>query len=125
MRDLFFYQREVKVPIETGEVDEKGNPVKATEIQIVWDFFNLNCLIRGHWTSKDIFTVMLNDGHEQADDVQKPIFKNGKVTGVETKRERAWFMSQIELNKEDAERLRSVTETLGSAIAATQISQNY
>lgn len=108
MSKLFFYQREVKRKVK-GIPDEEGRTPPDTEVvETYWDCFNIDKVVRGHWTSADEFTIMLDDGHEQADDVQKPIFKGGKMTGVETKRERAWYMSQIPLNKEDAERFRNV-----------------
>jgi hypothetical protein len=34
-----------------------------------------------------------------------------QVVGVEVKRERAWYMSQINLDKEDAERLKQISES--------------
>lgn len=108
MSNLFFYKREVKkkVPVENPE---EGQPKFTEVVEVVEDCFNVDKVVRGHWTSENEFTVMLDDGHEQADDVQKPVFKNGKISGVENKRERAWFMSQIGLNREDAERFKSVT----------------
>lgn len=109
MKDLFYYQREVKSK-EANGVNADGTPHMEEVIQTVWDCFNLNCVIRGHWVSEDTFAILLNDGHEQAEDVSKPVFKNGKVVNVELKRERSWVMSQIELKKEDAERLRKVTD---------------
>lgn len=108
MSNLFWYQREVKRKLKDEKPVDASEDWKPTETEVTetyWDCFNVNKVIRGHWTSPEEFTVMLDDGHEQADDVQKPIWKNGKISGVETKRERAWYMSQIPLKKEDAERL--------------------
>lgn len=107
---LFYYKREVKdsVPVENPV---EGEPKYKIVTSYVEDCFNVNKVIRGHWVSKDTFTVMLDDGHEQADDVEKPKLNAKKqVVGVEVKRERAWYMSQINLDREDAERLKKSFE---------------
>lgn len=121
MKDLFFYKREVTVKEKNPEYNPEAQDPKVPEfidkLQVVEDCFNLNCVIRGHWKNLETFTVMLNDGHEQADDVQKPTFKNGKFNGMEIKRERAWYMSQIDLSREDFERLRVATELRLPAMA--------
>ena len=95
MRSLFWYRRQVKTK------DEEGKDIHV----LVWDCMNIKCIIRGHWVNEKTFSVLLNDGHEQADDVEKAVVKNGKTVGTETKRERAWFVSQIEICYEDALRL--------------------
>lgn len=110
MSNLFFYRREVtrKVKVENPE---EGEPKEKEVTEIYWDCFNINKVVRGHWTGPEEFTVLLDDGHEQADDAQKPKFdKNGRVVGVEVKRERAWYVSQIPLTKQDALRFRAITE---------------
>jgi|ERR1044072_1665075 hypothetical protein len=107
---LFYYKREVKetVPVENPA---EGEPKYTVVTNYVEDCFNVNKVIRGHWVSKDTFTVMLDDGHEQADEVEKPkLNAKRQVVGVEVKRERGWYMSQINLDKEDAERLRVFNE---------------
>lgn len=106
MKDLFYYQTLVKRKVK----NEDGVEIEVEDVY--WDFFHLSEVVRGRWVSPEKFIVILKDGHEQADDIQKPIFKNGKISGVETKRERAWFVSQIELIKEDVERLRLIAERL-------------
>ena len=114
---LFYYKREVKrkvkeeMPIGT---DEKWVPQEKIVSEIYWDCFNVNKVIRGHWTSENEFTVMLDDGHEQADDIEKPKFNaKRQVVGVEIKRERGWYMSQIVLDRHDADRLRTSSELSG------------
>lgn len=108
---LFYYKREVKkrvpgVPAEDGTISPD-----SYVSEIYWDCFNVDKVIRGHWTSEDQFTVMLDDGHEQAEDVQKPKYNpKGQIVGVEVKRERGWYMSQIVLDKEDAERFKRIVE---------------
>lgn len=99
MRHLFWYKRQVKV-----KAKEEGEEEKEILVQ-VWDCLNINCIVRGHWVNENTFSVLMNDGHEQADDVEKAIMKHGKVTGKEVRRERAWFVSQIEIGAEDALRL--------------------
>jgi len=96
---LFYYKREVKRKLKDQEV-----------VDTFWDCFNLDCVVRCLWRDGNTFVVLLNDGHEQAQDVQKPIVKDGKVKGMETKRERDWFYSQIELTLEDAIRFMDVTD---------------
>lgn len=106
---LFYYRREVK----------RKEKIEATEDQLAgerdiideyWDCFNPDCVIRAFWKDKDTFVILLNDGHEQAEDRQKPLFKNGKPAGYEVKRERDWFYSQIVLSVTDAERFKYATE---------------
>lgn len=107
---LFYYKREVKdvVPVENPA---EGEPKQKVVTSFVLDCFNVNKVIRGHWVSKDTFTVMLDDGHEQSDDVEKPKYNSKKqVVGVEVKRERGWYMSQINLDREDAERFKECVE---------------
>lgn len=110
MADLFWYQREIKERVKSEPSEDGTTPPDKEVIEKVWDCFNVSKVIRAHWTSKNEFTVLLDDGHEQAEDMQKPVWKNGKVTGVEIKRERAWYVSQIPLGKEDAERFRAQTD---------------
>lgn len=111
---LFYYQREVKRKVKEEKPENAAEDWVSQEnevVEIYWDCFNVNKVVRGHWTREDEFTVFMDDGHEQADDVQKPKFNpKGQVVGVETKRERAWYMSQIVLKKEDAERFRKASE---------------
>lgn len=110
MSNIFWYQR-VITRKEKVENPVKGEAPEKEVIEIYWDCFNIDKVIRGHWSSPEQFVVMLDDGHEQADDVQKPKFNaKGQVTGVEMRRERAWFVSQVPLVKEDVERFRKVTE---------------
>lgn len=113
MHNLFFYQREVtrKVKEEMPEgTDEKWVPQEKEVVETYWDCFNINKVIRGHWTGKDEFTILLDDGHEQADFAEKPIFDNkGKLRRIDRVKERAWFASQITLKRKDAERLMEMT----------------
>jgi hypothetical protein len=104
MANLFFYRRNYKRK-EKVENPAEGEPTEKEVTETYWDCFNVDKVVRGHWTNVDEFTVYLDDGHEQADDVQKPkLNAKGQVVGIELKRERAWYMSQVPLNKEDAER---------------------
>ena len=120
MGNIFWYRREItrKVKEEKPEgADDKWLPLEKEVTETYWDCFNVNKVVRGHWTKEDEFTVYLDDGHEQADDVQKPKF-NAKmqVVGVETKRERAWYMSQVPMCKQDALRFRAMTEKAAKEI---------
>lgn len=102
MGKLFYYKREVKRKVKDEEV-----------IDIYWDCFNVDCVVRGLWRDKNTFLVLLNDGHEQAEDRQKPLFKNGKPAGYEIKRERDWFYSQVELDPVQAARFMEATDMEG------------
>lgn len=115
MTNLFFYRREIKrkvpltTPVEGTEEVIKG-PVTEV-VETYWDCFNINKVIRGHWTSPEEFTVMLDDGHEQTDAVDTPVFgKAGKIVRVDKVKQRDWYMSQIPLCKQDALRFRAMTE---------------
>lgn len=110
MSNLFWYQRFITRKVKVDSPAE-GEPTEKEVIDVYWDCFNVNKVVRGHWTKEDEFTVYLDDGHEQADDVQKPKYNTkGQVTGVELKRERGWYMSQVPMCKEDAERFMVTTE---------------
>lgn len=107
---LFYYKREVSREVLIGEGDNKQKEVVT---ETYWDCFNTEKIVRGIWTKPEEFTILLDDGHEQADDVQKPKFNaKGVVTGMEVKRERAWYVTQIVLDKEDAGRLKELTENM-------------
>jgi hypothetical protein len=109
MSKIFWYQRPVTRKVKVEDAIEGPSEKEVTDIY--WDCFNIDKVIRGHWAAPDQFIVLLDDGHEQADDVQKPKFNaKGQITGVEMKRERAWYVSQVPLVKEDVERFREVTE---------------
>lgn len=104
MRNLFWYRKFVKIE-KKMEPDGKAGfrEVEPEREEVVWECFNLDCVVRGIWHTDNLFMVLLNDGHEQSQDAKVPILdKNGKVKGVEVKRVRDWFYSQIELNREDA-----------------------
>lgn len=109
MSNLFYYRREITKKVKV-ENPAEGEPTKKEVTETYWDCFNINKVVRGHWTKEDEFTVYLDDGHEQAEDVQKPVFKNGKPDGIEIKRERSWYISQIPMCREDALRFRAVSE---------------
>lgn len=91
MANVFFYKRIVK------------GQKQGDEDTVLYDCMNLDCVVRGVMNGKSL-VVLLNDGHEQAEDVTKPVFKNGKPVGTESKRERAWYHSQAILEGEDVVR---------------------
>ena len=108
MHNLFFYQREVTRKVKVEDAIEGTSEKEVTETY--WDCFNISKVIRGHWTGQNEFTILLDDGHEQADFNEKPIFDNkGKLRRIDRVKERGWFASQITLNREDAERLMAIT----------------
>lgn len=95
LESLFYYRRVSE--------DKQGNII----VSDVWDCFHIHRIVRGVWSSEQVFTIRLDDGHEEARDVARP-GKNGKTTMV---KDRAWYVSQVDLCKEDADRLRKVAET--------------
>lgn len=79
---------------------------KAGDTEIKWETyihsFNTDCIIRSTEYEKGKVAILLNDGHEEAQD--HPVKKdNGKT---EMKRERVWLVSQIYLNAADTTRFR-------------------
>ena len=111
MTNIFWYRKEIKTKEKVENWTPESGTLPEKEVVVVyWDCFNIDKVVRGHWTKEDEFTVFMDDGHEQADDVQKPKYNaKGVITGVEVKRERAWYMSQIAMSKEDGERFRKLT----------------
>jgi hypothetical protein len=118
MSNIFWYQRPIKKRVPGVPGEDGTTPPDTEVIEIFWDCFNIDKVIRGHWSSPDQFVVMLDDGHEQADDVEKPkLNAKRQIVGVDIKRERAWFVSQIPLIKEDVERFRLVSEKISAGLA--------
>lgn len=116
MHNLFFYQREVTRKVKVEDPQE-GEPTEKEVVETYWDCFNVNKVVRGHWTGSNEFTILLDDGHEQSDFQEKPIFSKGKLSRIDRVKERAWFASQIPLNKKDAERFRALTEWTEKEVA--------
>jgi hypothetical protein len=94
----FFYKRKEK--------DEKSGEEKT-----YIDSFNPEYAVRGFWASDEVFIVLLADGHEEAKEEPKALRNaKGEVKSWEVKRERNWYVSQISLDKEDAQRFKEITE---------------
>jgi len=102
MSDLFFYKRIEK----RKEKDEAGKEIEVE--RTYWDCFNVSKVVRGMWMSEGVFSLLLDDGHEQAQDQRVPILsKDGKTAkGYEVKRVRDWYYTQVNLFPDDAERFR-------------------
>jgi hypothetical protein len=94
---LFYYRR-----LTPKKKEEEG-----FDITEIWDSFNPFRILRGWWSTPEVFSVRLDDGHEETHDVPKLIGKNGKRESV---KEKGWFITQIDMCKEDADRLRKATE---------------
>lgn len=99
--NLFWYKRKVK---EKKKVVEEGKEVEKVVEVTYWDCFRTECVVRGLWKDEKTFSVLLNDGHEQAVDQQIPTLTKKGGAQYETRRVRDWFYSQIDLDKEDAHR---------------------
>lgn len=107
MNDLFFYPREIEF-MRNVENPAEGAPKQEVVKKTIWECFNINKVIRGVYTQPDVFTVLLDDGHEETQLVKKPLLdnkdnplknKDGTIRTVEVK-ERSWYISQIELTGE-------------------------
>jgi len=110
MKGLFWYnvrkQRNVKA------TDEEGKAITKVVEEDYPECFSLSSVIRAVWMDEKTLAVLLNDGHEQAEEVQRPVVdkKTGKIVGQELKRERNWVYSQINLTGDDIKRFREITD---------------
>jgi len=116
---FFFFNRETTVKKE----DEKGNPIPLkvkvkklegnreveveevvpgkfeTEKVTVKDNFNISKVIRSHTVKPGHVVVLLDDGHEEAQDI--PVQKG---RNIEMTRQRNWVQSEISLKGDDVTR---------------------
>lgn len=93
----FFYSSKEPIAPKEGETEVSFHTFKHS--------FNTDCVIRTVEYSPGRISVLLNDGHEEAQ--ERAVEKRngtGKVTGTEVKRERVWLVSQIQLTEEDTQR---------------------
>lgn len=103
---LFYYDQE-----RTFETKDDNGAVVSTETVTLKECFNLNKVIRAYWDSKEKFVVILDDGHEQAENKPVPIFDGkGKVKGAKMERVREWYCSMISLNQKDAKEFQAMTD---------------
>lgn len=93
LENLFYYRRL-----------KDGKPVEE-----IWDCFSVFRVVRGWWSSPEVFSVMLDDGHEEARDAERTFTRNGKPK-TEQIRERGWYLTQIDMCRQDGERLKKATE---------------
>lgn len=113
MAKFFHFTREqvVKKKDEKGQFifkkDEQGNPTKEFETETFYrdDFFNLDKVIRAHMIDDDHVLVLLDDGHEETQEVPK-VEKNKIVQS----RVRSWVQSEISVK--GAEKVQELLETL-------------
>lgn len=116
MSKFFFYTREVNV----AKKDDQGNaiPLKDEQGNVIpkkfetvsekrRDSFNLDKVIRTHMLSDEHVIVLLDDGHEEAQDVPK--MEKNKIVQV---RQRGWVQSEISVKGKEE------VDTLYSALAA-------
>ena len=103
---LFFYQQE-----RTFETKNEKGEVTSTETVTVEDCFNLNKVTRAYWDTTEKFVVILDDGHEQAENKPVPIFDGkGKIKGAKMERVREWYCSMITLNPQEAKLFKQLTD---------------
>lgn len=91
----FFFKRIEKVNI-TAE-----NPQGEEKIYI--DSFNTDMVITTTELEDGKRVVTLNDGHMESRYDNYPVIKGGKVTGMELRKEAAYYITQIVLEKDDSE----------------------
>jgi hypothetical protein len=104
---LFYYRRISQ--------DKEGRLI----VSDIWDCFHVHRIVRGVWASEEVFSVRLDDGHEEARDAERKVGAKGKVQIV---KERAWYVSQVEMCREDALRLQAATEiTIGMEELSTKL----
>ena len=108
MGKQFFYTRKERVPnpVEKDETSSSSSEVTYSE-KVYIDSFNVDLIIRSKELPTGQVIVLLNDLHEQYDNV--PMISNsGKVTGM--RKEKATYQSEIIIEPEDTERFRKATE---------------
>ena len=88
MKQFFYDRREPQAP-------------KEGETEITWvtfrDSFNVDKVVRTVEYEKGKLVVVLDDGHEEARDIEARDEKGRPIT----RRERQWMLTQIYLNEED------------------------
>lgn len=116
MSKFFFYTREAEVPKKDDQgngiplKDEQGNVIpKKFETEKVKrrDSFNLEKVIRTHMINEEHVIVLLDDGHEEAQDVPK--MEKNKIVQA---RQRAWVQSEISVRGEEVNKLYTALEAI-------------
>ena len=91
----FFYQRRQPLQPKQGDTD--------IQWETYIDSFNLNKVIRSYEYEKGKLYVLLDDGHEQAEDVPT-VDSKGKTV---MQRKRNWVSSEIYLSEQDTIKFRA------------------
>lgn len=92
----FFFKRIEKINV-TAE-----NP--QGEEKVHTDSFNTEMVVTSTEIEDGKRVVTLNDGHMESRYDNYPVIKGGKVSGMELRKEAAYYVSQIVLEKEDSEK---------------------
>jgi hypothetical protein len=121
MTKFFKYTRtkkEIKKD-ELGEVvyqlDETGQKIKDNPEYVetkFTDVFNLDLVIRVHMISKDHVVILLNDGHEESQNITTVKDKRKPPTGtnlIET-RQRQFVQSEISIFGDDIPKLYEILD---------------
>lgn len=91
----FFFKRIEKINV-TAE-----NPQGEDKVYV--DSFNTEMVVISTQIEDGKRVVRLNDGHMESRYDNYPVIKGGKVSGMEFRKEAAYYVSQIVLEKDDAE----------------------
>lgn len=111
-KNQFVYKREIEIPpVE----EDKEKEIIAAEgyTKIVYDSFNIECVIRAITMDDDKLLVLLDDLHERNEKVPKldrnnrPVMK--KAGGLQMVVERNTFQSEIYLSQEEAKEFYKLT----------------
>jgi uncharacterized protein YutD len=102
---MLFYYDQVR-NFEKKKEDGTSEPLVMT----VKECFNITKVIRAYWDSPEKFVVILDDGHEQAENKTVPIFDNkGKIKSAKVERVREWYCSMISLSPSEADEFQKIT----------------
>jgi hypothetical protein len=98
-KNQFYYTREEKLPSSTSDGETSTKRYK--------DSFNINKVIRSREMEDGTILVVLDDFHEEMQEVPGFHPKTRKPTGVYVK-ERNTYQSEILLSKDDGQRLYKI-----------------
>lgn len=102
---MLFYYDQVRT-FEKKKEDGTSEPVVLSRKEC----FNISKVIRAYWDSEEKFVVILDDGHEQAENKTVPVFDSkGKIKSAKVERVREWYCSMISLTPKEAEEFEKIT----------------
>lgn len=88
----------------TSKIQNKNQETGEETEVVLRHKFNTDHVVQSYEVQPGVMVVLMDDGHEEAEDVEKVVaVKNGQPK-TEIKRERIWKVSQVILEGEDADR---------------------